>query len=138
MSKVKVNVANIKKKADKVSTPEEKIWVEKISEEKTFVWTKVEDFLDQFAKEKGGTEVTPETVKTPYIKEWDYRITPMGNKVTYTGKMFEWHKVFRVWFKRIDKELLAYKDEKLWFVELEVGDDGVIYRKEKQLYINKK
>lgn len=124
-------------KADKVSTPEEKIWVEKISEEKTWVWTKVEDFLDQFAKEKGGTEVTPETVKIPYLKEWDYRITPMGNKVTYTGKMFEWHKVFRVWFKRIDKELLAYKDEKLWFVELEVGDDGMIYRKEKQLYINK-
>lgn len=125
-------------KAEKVSTPEEKIWVEKISEEKTFVWTKVEDFLDQFAKEKGGTEVTPETIKTPYLKEWDYRITPMGNKVTYTGKMFEWHKVFRVWFKRIDKELLAYKDERLWFVELEVGDDWAIYRKEKQLYINKK
>lgn len=129
---------SFKKKAEKVSTPEEKIWVEKISEEKTFVWTKVEDFLDQFAKEKGGTEVTPEATKTPYLKEWDYRITPMWNKVTYTGKMFEWHKVFRVWFKRIDRELLAYKDEKLWFVELEVGDDGMIYRKEKQLYINKK
>ena len=135
MSKVKVNVANIKKKAEKVSEP-----VEKISEEpeKAQVGNSAEDFIKNFVESKGWVETEPETVKQPYLKEWDYRITPMWNKVTYTGKMFEWHKVFRVWFKRIDRELLAYKDEKLWFVELEVGDDGMVYRKEKQLYINKK
>lgn len=118
---------NKKTVAEKVSnTTEEQKPVERAQ-----VGNSAEDFIDKIMKEKGVVRVDPEEVKQPYLKAGDYRITKNGHKVEYTWKLFEGHKVFKVYFAS-GKQAIAYKDEKLWFVELDVIEwDWTLYRKER-------